>query len=223
MAAPRSRPARMLPSAFASAPANFALTPSSLISFREDTTCPPTSRASAGTPATSKADASRAASATEAEKRRSDPGRPRVRSVPFAFAAMSPSFASTSTWVSSPLSFNRASTLKRPVATTGRRRFSSIVPTSGCSTFRVRSAPSRGFSRPRLPLMSSRRFSTPPSSAMRMSRPENRASSGPNSPVNVVAYLPTRPLPEIARRSALPGAMVSVSRSATRSGLPRSR
>ena len=223
MSASRSPTGRIVPSAFTCAPASLASSPSNLISSLEDATRPLAVKASAGTSLTSKTCASRAASATETSNCRSEPGKPSVWRVPFVLAVMSPSFASRSSCVSSPASFKRASTFSVPVATTGNRRFSSIPPRSGCSSFRVRSAPSSGSRRPRLPLMSSCSLSIAACIDMRMFRPEKSASMGPRCPSTFVLYSSSFPLPEIASRPSVPGSMVNASRSATRSGLPGSR
>ena len=182
MSASRSPTGRIVPSAFTCAPASLASRRSNLISSFDDVTRALAVKLSAGTSLILKTCASRAASATETSNCRSEPGNPSVWRVPFALAVISPNFASRASCVSSPASFNWASTSSVPVATTGNRRFSSIPPMSGCSRISVRSAPSRGSSRPRLPSMPSCSLSIAACIDMRMFRPEKSASMGPTCP-----------------------------------------
>ena len=224
MAAPRSRPARMLPSALASAPANFALTPSSLISLREDTTCPPTSRASAGTPVTSNADARRAASATEAEKRRSDPGRPSVRSVPVHVRRdvtelrVDVQLGELALVLQAGVDVQGAGGDHRQVEVLEHRADIRVLDLQGevGAVEGIQAAQAALDVEPELLDPGLERHADVSPREEGVERPQLSRQS-------VVAYRPTRPLPEIASRSAVPGAMVSVSRSATRSGLPGAR
>ena len=133
----------MVPSTRTDAPARAAVSASNLICLRVDTVCPETLSGVAGTSLTSNTLASRPAFAAVTSNLRSEPTRPRVLSVPFKLASMSPSFALKSSCRCAPTSLIRVSIRIGPVAMAGSSSVFSKLPISVCSILSVRSALTR--------------------------------------------------------------------------------
>ena len=218
-----SRARRTVPFARAVAPANLALTPSSLISLREEAKRPPTSSAPAGKPVTSNAAARRAASATEASTCRSDPGRPSARSVPPALTVMSPSLAARSSRVRSPASVSRTSARRGPANDDRELELLEHRADIRMRDLHGEIGAVQGIEATEATFdidlqIAHRRLDCGADVA-----PGGSASRGPSSPLTATGNSFSLPFPAMASRPSEPGPTLSVSISATRCGLPRAR